>query len=37
VRVSREEQEVLDKAAREKKGGLNNIKNLIKVAFDDSD
>lgn len=37
VRISREEQEKLDKEQREKKGGLNNIKNLIRVAYADSD
>ena len=36
-RITREEQERIDREAREKRGGLNNVRNLIAEAYGDSD
>jgi hypothetical protein len=35
-RVAREEQDRIDKEGREKRGGLNNVKNLMREAYEDS-
>jgi len=35
-RVAREEQDRIDKEQRERRGGLNNVKNLLREAYDDS-
>jgi len=36
-RQAKEEQDRLEKEQRDKKGGLNNVTNLIQEAFDDAD